>query len=92
MVMGTTIVLAVLIVVMILISDILYKVVDPRPDSFPEGTGICAGGKNRRREGKMDHHETPFPELHWYYRCLHSAADSKRHLHRELFVLLRTGC
>ena len=32
MVMGTTIVLAVLIVVMTLISDILYKVVDPRID------------------------------------------------------------
>ncbi len=32
MVMGTTIVLAVLIVVMTLISDILYKIVDPRID------------------------------------------------------------
>ena len=30
MVMGTTIILAVLIVAMNLISDILYKVVDPR--------------------------------------------------------------
>ena len=30
LIMGTTIVLAVLIVVMNLISDILYKVVDPR--------------------------------------------------------------
>lgn len=30
LVMGTTIVLAVLIVVMNLLSDILYKVVDPR--------------------------------------------------------------
>ena len=32
MVMGTTIVLATLIVVMNLISDIMYKVVDPRID------------------------------------------------------------
>jgi oligopeptide transport system permease protein len=30
MIMGTTIVLATLIVVMNLVSDILYKVVDPR--------------------------------------------------------------
>ena len=30
LIMGTTIVLAVLIVVMNLVSDILYKVVDPR--------------------------------------------------------------
>ena len=30
MIMGTTIVLATLIVIMNLISDILYKVVDPR--------------------------------------------------------------
>ena len=30
MVMGTTIVLAVLIVVMNLVSDIMYKIIDPR--------------------------------------------------------------
>ena len=32
MIMGTTIVLASLIVIMNLISDILYKIVDPRID------------------------------------------------------------
>ena len=30
MIMGTTIILAILIVVMNMVSDILYKVVDPR--------------------------------------------------------------